>query len=101
LVTVWDKKASPVSHTPWNIRDRECCARWIPCSLIIKYKADRIAISSELFARFEAEGEAFLSRVVMADETWFHHTELETKRSRTRNGTDKAYTHLFLVGARL
>jgi hypothetical protein len=46
---------------------------------------------------FEAEGEAFLFWIVTADETW----KLETKRSRTRNGTDRAYKHLFLVGARL
>jgi hypothetical protein len=26
-------------------------------------------------------GEAFLSRVVTADETWVHHFELETERS--------------------
>jgi hypothetical protein len=44
--------------------------------------------------------EAFLSRIVTANETWVHHFEPETKRSRTRNGTDRAYTHLFLVGAR-
>jgi hypothetical protein len=46
-------------------------------------------------------GEAFLSRNVTADETWVHYFEPETKRSRARNGTDRAYTHLFLVGARL
>jgi len=54
-----------------------------------------------LLARFEAEGEAFSFWIVTADEAWVHHFEPETKRSRTRNGTDRAYTHLFLVGARL
>jgi hypothetical protein len=50
---------------------------------------------------FEAEGEDFLFWIVTADETWVHHFELETKRSRTRNGIDRAYMHMFLVGARL
>jgi len=29
---------------------------------------------------FDAEGEAFLSRIVTGDKTWAHHYELETKR---------------------
>jgi hypothetical protein len=52
-------------------------------------------------AFFEAEVEAYLSWIVTADEIWVHHFEPETKRSRTRNGIDKAYMHLFLIGARL
>ena len=31
-------------------------------------------------ARFEAEGETFLPRIVTADETWVHYFESETKR---------------------
>jgi hypothetical protein len=54
-----------------------------------------------LLAHFEAEGEAFLSCIVTADEPKVHHFELETKRNRTRNGTNRAYTHLFLIGARM
>jgi hypothetical protein len=37
-----------------------------------------------LLARFKAEREALLFRIVAADETWVHHFEPETKRSRTR-----------------
>jgi hypothetical protein len=66
---------------------------WVPRSLTIKHKTDRKAISSEFLACFEPDGEAFLSQIVTADETWVHHSELETKRNRARNGTDKAYTH--------
>jgi hypothetical protein len=40
----------------------------------------RRSISSELMARFEAEGETFLSRILTADETWVHYFESETKR---------------------
>jgi hypothetical protein len=70
-------------------------------SLTIEHKADRKAIYSELLARFEAEGEAFSSLIFTSDETWVHHFEPETKWRRTRNGADRAYRHLFLVGARL
>jgi hypothetical protein len=47
------------------------------------------------------DGEALLSRIVTAGETWVHHFELETKMNRTMNGTDRVYMHKFLVGARL
>jgi hypothetical protein len=43
-------------------------------------KTDRKAISSELLARFEAEGEAFLSLIVTTDETWVH------RLNRRQNG---------------
>jgi hypothetical protein len=33
-----------------------------------------------LFARYEAEGDDFLSTIVTDDETWIHHFEPETKR---------------------
>jgi hypothetical protein len=42
--------------------------------------------SSELLARFEAEGETFLSWIVTADETWIRQFELETK-GNPWNGT--------------
>jgi hypothetical protein len=37
-----------------------------------------------LLARFEAEGEAFLSRIDTADETRAHHFEPETKREQDK-----------------
>ena len=37
-------------------------------------------ICSDLLESYEAEGEAFLSCIVTADETWLHHLEPETKR---------------------
>jgi hypothetical protein len=40
----------------------------------------RKIICSELLARYEAEGDDFLSTVVTGDETWIHHFEPETKR---------------------
>ena len=38
------------------------------------------SICSELLERFDAEGEAFLSRIVTGDETWAHHYQPEMKR---------------------
>jgi histone-lysine N-methyltransferase SETMAR len=56
------------------------CARWVPRSLTTENRRKRKAISSELLECFDAEGEAFFSRIVTGDETWDNHCELETKR---------------------
>ena len=56
------------------------CASWVPQSLTTKQRRQRKAICSELLERFDAEREAFLSRIVTGDEPWAHHYELETKR---------------------
>ena len=56
------------------------CARWVPRSLTIEHRRQTKAICSELLERFDAEREAFLSRIVTGDETWAHHYEPETKR---------------------
>jgi hypothetical protein len=99
--TLGDKKAYPTSRTPWNIQAHGWYTRWVPRSLTVKQKTDRKAISSELLGFLKLKEKAFLSRTVTADETSVHHFESETRRSRTRNGTDRANTHLFLIGARL
>ena len=56
------------------------CARWIPGSLTTEHRRQRKAICSELLECFDAEGEAFLSRIITGAETWAHHYEPETKR---------------------
>ena len=56
------------------------CARWVPRRLTPEHRRQRKAICSELLERYDAEGEAFLSRIVTGDETWAHHYEPETKR---------------------
>ena len=45
-----------------------------------EHRRQRKAICSELLERFDAEGEAFLSRIITGDETWAHHYEPEMKR---------------------
>ena len=69
-----------VSHIIQDIGYLEVCLRGFSWSFAVKHKTDREAISSELLACFEAEGETFVSWIVTADETWVHHFELETKR---------------------
>jgi hypothetical protein len=56
------------------------CARWVPQSLTEEHKEQRKIICSELLARYEAEGDNFLSTAVTGNETWIHHFEPETKR---------------------
>ena len=54
--------------------------RQVPRSLTTEHRCQRKTIYSELLEHFDVEGEAFLSRIVIGDETWAHHYEPETKR---------------------
>lgn len=56
------------------------CARWVPRKLTDNDKERRKAICSELVARFDADGDKFLGRIVTGDETWLHHFDPESKR---------------------
>jgi hypothetical protein len=56
------------------------CARWVPQSLATYHRHLRKAISSELLEHFNAEGKAFLSRIITGDETWADHYEPEMNR---------------------
>jgi histone-lysine N-methyltransferase SETMAR len=56
------------------------CARWVPRSLTEEHKEQRKIVFSELLARYEAEGEDFLSTIVTSDKTWIYHFQPQTKR---------------------
>lgn len=56
------------------------CSRWVPRRLTDDHKDQRRTICAELLARYEADGDNFLSNIVTGDETWIHHFEAETKR---------------------
>ena len=58
----------------------EVCARWVSRSLTTERRRQRKAICSELLERSDADGEAFLSRIITGDETWAHHYEPETNK---------------------
>jgi hypothetical protein len=60
----------------------QVCSKWVPRSLTADHKIRRKTISSELLERFDAEGEACLSRIVtgieavrnwlrMQDKSWY------------------------------
>jgi hypothetical protein len=55
------------------------CARTVPRIFTVENQTEGKATSSVLLACFEAEGEAFLSRIVIVDDTWVHNFEPETK----------------------
>jgi len=79
------------------------CTRCVPQSLKVKWKTKRRTISSMLLVCFQAQGETFPSWIVTADETWFHHFELKTKRQSTewryRQSTQKKeFKHFLSVG---
>lgn len=78
---------------------RKVCARWVPHELTEEYKNRRMAAALDFLARYEAEGELMLSRIVTGDETWVHHYTLPTKRqSSIWKAADKAAPTKFKMG---
>jgi hypothetical protein len=69
-----------VSHIIQDLGYSKVFTRCASQSLTVKQLTKRRAISSMLLVCFQAQGETFPSWVVTADETWFHHFELEKKR---------------------
>jgi hypothetical protein len=67
-----------VDNTIRQLGCSKVCAQWVPRSLTEEHKEQRKIICSELLARYEAEGDDFLS-IVTGDETWIHHFEPEMK----------------------
>ena len=62
------------------LRYSKVCARRVPRSLTTEHRRQRKTICSELLERFDAEVEAFLSRIITGDETCTHYYKPETKR---------------------
>jgi [histone H3]-lysine36 N-dimethyltransferase SETMAR len=56
------------------------CARWVPRQLTPDNRETRMNICSDLFERFDKEGDVFLRHIITADETWLHQFEPETKK---------------------
>jgi len=56
-------------------------ARWVPRQLIAELKERRVYACQEILKRFEAEGDGFIGRIVMGDETWVHYHQPETKKA--------------------
>ena len=71
-----------VNHIIRDLGYWKVCVRWVPRGLTFDHKTARKAVSLELSARSEAEGEN-LSQVVTTNDTWVHF-EPETDASFTR-----------------
>ena len=69
-----------VGHIIGVLGFRKVCAKWVPCMLSDKMKAERVHISRELLECFEKEGED-LKKIITGDETWVHHYDPENKSS--------------------
>lgn len=56
-------------------------ARWVPRTLTLHMKLDRVNTCRELLQMEEQGGPGFLDRFVTGDESWFHFYEPESRRS--------------------
>ena len=56
-------------------------ARWVPRLLSDQQKTASVQISETLLARYKEEGDTFIHRIVICDETWVHHCTPEMKRA--------------------
>ena len=57
------------------------CSTWVPHLLALLQKHARVEACEELLARYEEEGNDFLSRVITGDESWFYYYQPESKQS--------------------
>ncbi|UYV63820.1 FES [Cordylochernes scorpioides] len=55
--------------------------KWIPHSLNLDQKLNRIRVSKALLKRYEEEGDHFLDQIVTGDEIWCYHYDPSTKRA--------------------
>ncbi|XP_014485164.1 PREDICTED: histone-lysine N-methyltransferase SETMAR-like, partial [Dinoponera quadriceps] len=60
---------------------RNVSARWVPRLLTENQKRHCLKVCEWLLTRSQAEGEAFLYRIVTCDETWVHHYTPESKEA--------------------
>lgn len=54
-------------------------AQWVPRQLSDDQRVQRMEIATQLFARFQQEGDVFLKRIVAIDEIWMRDFEPELK----------------------
>ena len=55
-----------------ELKFQKVCARWVPNRLTPEMKERCVDACQELLRRYEADGEAFLQRIVTGDESWVH-----------------------------
>jgi hypothetical protein len=92
-----------VSHIIQDLGYSKVCTRCVPQSLAVKWETKRTTISFTLLVCFKAQGKTFPSWIITADEIWFHHFELETKRQSAEwhyrhSPQKKEFKHFFISG---
>ena len=55
------------------------CAEWVPRQLKPELKEWRMGACKEILGRYQTEGDAFLQRIIIDDESWAHYSQPETK----------------------
>ncbi|KAJ4451655.1 hypothetical protein ANN_03124, partial [Periplaneta americana] len=59
---------------------KKVCARWVPKNLTPEHKMQHLGAALTFLQRYHDDGDEFLDRIVMGDETWISHFTLETKQ---------------------
>ena len=57
------------------------CSTWVPHLLMPLQRHERVEACEELLARYEEEGNDFLSRIITDDESWLYCYQPESKQS--------------------
>ena len=64
---------------------RKFCARWVSLMLSDEMEAERFRISREILESFEKEGQDFLKKIIIGDETWVLRTKGSPRNTAIRN----------------
>ncbi|KAJ4436137.1 hypothetical protein ANN_18764 [Periplaneta americana] len=59
---------------------KKVCARWVPKNLTPEHKMQRLGAALTFLQWYHDDGDEFLDRIVMGDETWISHFTPETKQ---------------------
>ena len=59
---------------------KRASAHWVHRMLADEEKQNSVDVCTDVLCCLQAQPEIFLDRIVMQDETWVHHFDLETKR---------------------
>ncbi|XP_035216154.1 uncharacterized protein LOC118189614 [Stegodyphus dumicola] len=63
-----------------QLQFHKVCARWVPRLLTEEHKGKRFEIALKFPQCYQKEGNQFLDKIVIGDESWIHHFSPETKR---------------------
>jgi len=78
IVKISTERVRHILHEFLNMK--KLCARWVPRTLTIDQKQQRVENSEHCLALFRRNPKEFLHRFVTIDETWIHHYTPESNR---------------------